>query len=386
MKTINKRDFVKLAGMMATGAAVNSTLISRAVAMAKENTGYSVAEVLEIHERLTVLDGVAPLLGWGIDTTGAISDSSGKGFDLYIRGGVTAAASTVSSGRANLPKVRQFIAHHDAIVESRNLVKILTVADLERARREKVFGTWYHMQSADCVEDNLDDLEELKLAGVGQLQPTYNYQNRFANGSLERAKGGLSKAGVDLIKKCNELKIIVDGSHQGVKDVFDMIEVSDSPVIISHANSAVIHPNSRNIPDDLVKAVAANGGFVGLNGWPPFVSSSQRPTFDDFFAHIDHMMDLVGPDHVGIGMDYVQLMQGVVPDIEVQAIYDQLIGSGIWTVDEYGKPPYVYPEGIETPATLHNLTGGLLTRGYSEADIAKIWGGNWTRVMTEVWG
>lgn len=315
-----------------------------------------------------------------------MTDASGKAFDYYIKGGVTAAPASVSTARLHMDIVKKAVGFFDNIIEKRGFVKIRSVADLLRAKREKKFGTWYHMQSSNCVEENLDALEWLKNAGVGQLQPTYNYQNRFANGSTERLNSGLSKAGIDLVKKCNELKIILDGSHQGDRDILDMVEFSSSPVIVSHANARTVYKHPRNIPDEVIKAVAQNGGFVGVNGWPPFVSDSQRPTFDQFFAHLDHIVQLVGPDHAAIGLDYFQLIQGVVPDEEVQKIYDQMIRSGAWTVEEYGKPPYAYPTGIETPAKLANMTGELLKRGYSKADIAKIWGGNWLRVMKEVWG
>jgi membrane dipeptidase len=343
-------------------------------------------DTIKIHKELFVLDGTAPFLSYGLSNEGGDTDSSGKGFDFYIEGGVTAAGASVSGGRYNLETVRKTVAWFDNIIESRGFMKIRSAADVERAKREKKFGVWYHMQSATCLEDNLDALEELKKAGVGHLQHTYNYRNRFANGVLERVDGGLSQAGIDLVKKCNELKVIVDGSHQGARDVLDAIEVSSSPVIISHANSSAVYKHRRNISDELIKAVAENGGFVGVNGWPPFVSDSQRPTFDQFVAHIDHMVQLVGPDHVTIGMDYFQLIQGVVPDAEVNRIYNGMIDKGIWTLEDYGKPPYVYPAGIETPKTLQNLTGGLLERGYSKEDIAKIWGGNWMRVIKEVWG
>ncbi len=385
MKSGNRRGFVKLTGLLAAGAAISPNLIALANAANKPSTSYSDADAMKIHKELIAIDGAAPMLSWGADTLGNVTDPSGKAFDFYIQGGVTAAAASITTGRMSMETARKSVAFFDNIIESRGFIKIRSATDVERAKREKKFGTWYHMQSSNCVEEKLDDLEELKEAGVGQLQPTYNYRNRFANGALERVDGGLSRSGTDLIKKCNELKIIVDGSHQGVRDVLDMIEVSSSPVIISHANSSAVYKHPRNIPDELIKAVAENGGFVGVNGWPPFVSDSQRPTFDQFFAHIDHMVQLVGPDHVAIGMDYFQLIQGVVPDAEVEKIYDQMIGSGAWTAVEYGKPPYVYPESIETPKTLYNVTGGLLKRGYSKEDIGKIWGDNWMRVMHEVW-
>jgi membrane dipeptidase len=339
-----------------------------------------------IHDEMIVIDGCAPLLSWGLDLSGQVLDDSGRGFDPYVQGGVTTAAASVSSARMSLDAVRNAVALHDKILEKRGFGKIRSAEDVKRAKREKKFGVWYHMQSSNCLEENLDALEELKEAGVGQLQPTYNYRNRFANGQLERVDGGLSKAGIDLVKKCNELQIIVDGSHQGARDVLDMIEFSSSPVIVSHANAKAVYDHPRNVSDEVIKAIAGNGGFVGVNGWPPFVSDSQLPTFDQFFAHLDHVVQLVGPEHTTIGMDYFQLIRGLVPDEEVQTMYDSLIASGAWTVVEYGKPPYVYPTGIETPATLFNLTGGLLDRGYSVDDVQKIMGGNWLRIMAEVWG
>lgn len=344
------------------------------------------AGVLKIHEELICVDGAAPMLSWGMDPTGNIADSSGKGFDFYIEGGVTGAACSVSTTRLPMDIVKKAVNFFDTIIEKRRLLKIRTAADLERAKREKKFGTWYHMQSSNCVEDDLDALEELKKAGVGQLQFTYNIQNRFANGCMERHNSGISKAGLDLVKKCNELKIILDGSHQGYRDVLDMCEFSSAPVIVSHANASAVYKHPRNLPDEVIKAVAKKGGFVGVCGWPPFVSSSQFPSFDQLFEHLDHIVQLVGPDHATIGLDYFNMIQGVVPDDEVQKVYDQMIATGTWTVEEYGKPPYVFPTGIETPAKLANLTDELLKRGYSKANVAKIWGGNWLRVMKEVWG
>lgn len=326
------------------------------------------------------------MVSWGMDPNGNIADSSGKGFNYYIDGGITGVACSVSTARLPMDIVKKGVNFFDTIIEKRGFMKIRTVADLERAKREKKLGVWYHMQSSNCIEDNLDALEGLKKAGVGQLQFTYNIQNRFANGSMERNNCGISKAGIDLIKKCNELKIIIDGSHQGDRDVLDICEFSSSPVIISHSNARAVYNHPRNVPDEVIKAVAKKGGFVGICGWPPFVSADQFPTFDQLFAHLDHIVQLVGPDHVTIGLDYFNMIQGVVPDEEVQKVYDIMIAGGTWTVEEYGKPPYIFPKGIETPAKLANLTGELLKRGYKKEDIAKIWGGNWMRVMKQVWG
>jgi len=384
---VARRDFIKTTALAAIGLSAGLGAIkSFAQAPANPQGSSYPADFRKIHEELICVDGAAPMVSWGMDPSGAITDSSGKGFNFYIDGGVTGVACSVSTARLPKDIVKKAITFFDTIIENRGFMKIRTAADLERAKREKKLGVWYHMQSSNCIEDNLDALVELNKAGVGQLQFTYNIQNRFANGCMERQNCGISKAGIDLVKKCNELKIILDGSHQGYRDVMDLCEFSSAPVIVSHANALAVYKSPRNVPDDVIKAIAQKGGFVGICGWPPFVSDSQFPTFDQLFAHLDHIVQLVGPDHAAIGLDYFNMIQGVVPDEEVQKVYDIMIGSGTWTAEEYGKPPYVFPKGIETPAKLANLTGELLKRGYSKVDIAKIWGGNWMRVMKQVWG
>jgi len=165
-----------------------------------------------------------------------------------------------------------------------------------------------------------------------------------------------------------------------------MIEFSSSPVIISHSNAKAVYNHPRNVPDDVIKAIGQKGGVVGAVGWPTFVSESQFPTFDQFFAHIEHIIEVAGIDHASIGMDYFYMIQGLMTDDEAQKLYDQIIASGAWTAKEYGHPPYAYPTGLKTPATFYNITNGLLSRGYSVEDTQKVMGGNLMRVMKEVWG
>jgi membrane dipeptidase len=341
-----------------------------------------------IHDKMIVLDGCCPLLTWGIDPMSGTVDKAtfGKGPALYIQGGVTAAGASVGGTRTSLELTRTSIKLHNQMIEDNGWIKVKTTADILRAKREKTFGIWYLFQGAFAVEDNLDLLEEFKEAGVGQVAPGYNYRNRFSSGQLDRSDAGLSMAGVDLIKKCNELGIIVDGVHNSDKDVFDMIEFSSSPVIISHSNAKAVYDHPRNVPDDVIKAIGQNGGVVGAVGWPTFVSKSQFPTFDQFFAHIDHIVEVAGIDHASIGMDYFAMSRGLMEDDVALKLYDQIIASGAWSPEEYGRPPYVYPTGLETPATFYNITNGLLDRGYSVEDTQKVMGGNLMRVMKEVWG
>jgi membrane dipeptidase len=107
---------------------------------------------------------------------------------------------------------------------------------------------------------------------------------------------------------------------------------------------------------------------------------------DAFIDHIDYVVQLVGIDHVALGIDYFEGMHPLMSLEKATRQYDDFIASGIWSAASYPPPPYHYPEGIETPEKFANLTVGLLRRGYGEADIRKILGGNWLRVYEAVWG
>ena len=146
-----------------------------------------------------------------------------------------------------------------------------------------------------------------------------------------------------------------------------------------------MHANDRNLKDDVVKAIAKKGGVIGLNGFPSFVSKSRRPSLDDYMDHIDHIARMVGVEHVGLGLDYFEYQADYSSRLKATIAYYYLLLTGAWNASNYASPPWYYPEGIETPKKLGNLTEGLLRRGFSPKDIALIFGGNIMRVYEEVW-
>ena len=258
--------------------------------------------------------------------------------------------------------------------------------DLRTAKREGKFGIFYHFQGPTPLGWDMDRVWYHKEFGLGVLQMAYNTRNPYANGITERVDGGLSIMGQKLVKTCNEARVIVDVSHTGAKSAMDTIDACSEPVIMSHANARGQIESPRNVSDDLIKAIAATGGFVGAVAYPAFVSKNKKPTMDDMVAMIDYTVQLVGPDHVTMGLDYDATTYGVMPEEKIEGIYKLMVSSGAWDPSAYPPPPYYYPEGMELPNTLYNLTGALLARGYSEEDLAKIWSGNWMRVMDKVWG
>ncbi|WP_455388710.1 dipeptidase [Petrachloros mirabilis] len=337
------------------------------------------------HDEIISIDGQSPLL---------IETHDEKYIDWYKQGGNTAIAisvsfgpmSAVSSVSDKMQTLDQMGFMHKLFHKRDDLILVRTAADILRAKQEGKLGIILDFQNATAVEYNLDLVHLYKGAGVGVIQLTYNTRNQFGDGVLERGGSGLSNMGIGLVKELNNARIIVDVSHTGEKTCLDAVEFSKHPVIISHANSRNKYDVPRNVPDNVIKAIAQSGGFVGAVMYPDFVRKAPRPTLDDYIDHIKYLVDLVGPDHVAIASDYFGGQWGVVSDDDARKIYERNVAIGVWDKQSYPPPPWVFPEGIETPKTSYNLTAGLQRRGFSNDDIRKIWGGNWLRVMKQVWG
>lgn len=333
------------------------------------------ADVRHLHDNAIIIDAVCPLA------------SEGQYLDRYRKGGVTVVTPTIAVGPDDAVTTLKKLGFWHALLQSRSdLLAIRTAADIRKAKQTERLGILLAFQGGDAIEDDLDLIDAYKGLGVGIIQLTYNVQNRIGCGCEVENDGGLTEFGREVIARMNATRVIVDCSHTGYRTTMDAIAASRAPVIFTHANPYGVHPIRRNIKDDQIKAAAATGGVIGVAGYPPFVSSHQKPSLDDLIAHITYIADLVGVEHVGLGLDYFTGQDGIVPLAEAQATYDFMIKAGIWSVDNYGPPPYVYPKGIETPDTLPNLTAGLKERGFSEDAVRKILGGNWLRVFEAVWG
>jgi membrane dipeptidase len=241
------------------------------------------------------------------------------------------------------------------------------------------------LQGTDAIEDNLDLVNLYRALGVGMVQLTYNVRNRVGDGCEERTDAGLSRFGIALIERLNSAKVIVDCSHTGLRTSLEAIEVSTAPVVLSHSNMASVHCSARNASKELIGAIARSGGIVGVVGFPAMVANTNRPSLDQFIAHIDAIVQHVGIAHVGLGIDFYAGQSGVSSDEEAIRGYEEAVRSGIWGA-AYPRPPHHYPTDMESPRMLRNLTSRLLTRGYGEEDVRKILGENWLRVMRAVWG
>ncbi|MFD8818291.1 dipeptidase [Streptomyces sp. NPDC059627] len=330
----------------------------------------------ELHRKSIVIDGAAPLA------------ANPQGVLDYMAGGFTAISATVSDNidgaRGTLRNIG--LAHRIIRAAGDALTVIRTAADIEAAKAAGKMGVILHFQGGDPIENRLDHIDAYKAMGVGVIQLTYNVRNRIGDGCDERTDAGLSRFGLDVVRRLNDARIVVDCSHTGYRTTMDIIEASARPTVFSHAGCKAVHASPRNILDDQIKAVSRSGGLIGANAYPAFVSSAEQPGIEQLIDHVRHVADLVGVDHIGLGLDYSESQHPYATLEQARAIYDKFVETGEWLPGTYPPPPYFYPKGIETPAGAVNLTDGLLRAGFSAEEVQKILGGNWMRVFREVWG
>jgi membrane dipeptidase len=332
-------------------------------------------DLLRLHQDAIIIDATCPLA------------RSRQYLDWWREGGATAIAPTITGMSGNAQSgLREIGGWHRYVRERDDTLIVRTAADIERAKAEGKLGLILHCQGTAIVEDELDFLDAYAAAGLRVVQLCYNRRNLIGDGAAERTDSGLSHFGLDFVRRLNALHLVVDCAHTGLRTTFDTIEASSSPVVISHANALAVHPNRRNVPDDLIRAIAARGGIVGTVGFPAFLGEESRPSLDRFIDDIAYKAELTSIDNVGLGLDYYEGQHGVESDGVALARYERRIKDGHWRREEYPPPPYYYPTGIETPKTLARLTARLSERGFAAEDIRKVLGLNWLRVYRTVWG
>ena len=232
-----------------------------------------------------------------------------------------------------------------------------SAADVERAKAEGKVAGLLSMEGAEGLEGDLSVLRAMHRLGVRWVGLTWSLRNQVADGVAEaRTNGGLSTFGVEVVEEMVRLGMVVDIAHLAPAGVRDVFEVCEAPVVASHANAHALCPVSRNLTDEQLEGVARSGGVVGAVFVPGFITDGEeQATLDMLLDHVDHMVSVMGIDHVGLGSDF----------------------------DGFGGAP---PVGLEDVSAMPNITAGLVTRGYAEADVRKILGGNWLRVLREVMG
>jgi membrane dipeptidase len=248
-----------------------------------------------------------------------------------------------------------------------------TPDDIVRAKEEGKLAVSFHFQGSLPVDRELGLVEVYYRLGVRQMLLAYNLKNFVGDGCHERTDAGLSNFGVSLIKEMNRVGMILDCSHCGYRTSMEAIEVSSAPTIFSHSNARSIHDHPRNIYDDQIKASAAGGGIIGINGLGIFLGSNSSSA-KDLVRHIDYIAGLVGPQYVGLGLDYCYDMETMLHWVRSEMeMFPRSIGYDVRTIQQF------------PPENLPRLTELLLDHGYTEKEVRGIMGENFLRVAKEIW-
>jgi len=227
-----------------------------------------------------------------------------------------------------------------------------TVADIQRLKKEGKKAILLGVENGYGIGKDLANLQKLSDLNVIYITLCHNKNNDICDSHKGKSEhNGLSEFGKQVVKEMNRLGIIVDISHTSEKTSFDALELSKNPVIASHSSAKFLCDHTRNISDDLMKAIAKKGGVIQVCLYKEFIKKNGRATVKDAVDHIDYIVKKVGINYVGIGSDFD--------------------GGGELT-------------GLNNAGDMPQITLELLRRNYSEEDIAKIWGGNFIRVMKTV--
>ena len=260
-----------------------------------------------------------------------------------------------------------------------------TGADLQRAQSERKTAMIYGFQDTTPIGEDLDRITVFHRSGVRVVQLTYNLRNLVGDGCLEPGDAGLSKFGHKLVEALNEKKIVVDLAHSGRRTALEGIAASKSPAVISHTGCAAIADVPRNKTDAELRAVAERGGVVGMY-LMPFLRLKGQPMAADLIAHIEHAIKVCGEDHVGLGSDGTVAATKLTPEYkrDHRKFIAERRALGISAPGEADDVYLILPD-LNHPRRFETLAAMLSARGHSDARIGKILGGNFKRVMSEVW-
>ena len=268
-------------------------------------------------------------------------------------------------------------AHQDLVVP------VLHLEDVERVHRLGQVGVVLALESATPIENEIDRLDVLYGFGVRSMGLVYSDSNLVGGGLAEAADAGLTRFGRQVVRRMNQLGIIVDVAHAADRTALEAIEASTQPVIISHAGARALWPTRRMKPDDVIRACAERGGVIGIEAAPHTTLTAKHPrhSLESFMEHFEYCANLVGIDHVGFGPDthfgdHVGWHHAFARELSISESH---ASSG----PSFEEVAYV--DGIENPAEeFHNITRWLVVHGYSDTDIQKAIGGNILRVMRAV--
>jgi membrane dipeptidase len=383
---MNRREWLIATG--ATVLAVHPALQALAAAAPeRDNTPLSWPP----YDKMLVIDGCGGLGRWGgpadrsLDAQ-TLEDARASGVDAVVL--TLAPSGRFWFGDEGYQTTLRELAHWDRqlALHPDHLMQVLTADDLARSAEIGKFGLIYGFQDTSPLGEDLDRIAMYRERGVRVIQLTHNRRNLVGDGCMEPGNAGLSNFGRLVIEGLESQRILVDLSHAGRRTAMESVQASKRPLVFSHTGCAALSDVPRCMPDDILRAMADRGGVAGMIFWP-YLRKQGQPTSDDLIRHIEHAIDVCGEDHVGLGTDASVSPVERTPEFEAQnrEWVTHMLEIGFF---EAGNTPelYTFIPDLNHTRRLETLGALLSRRGHSQTRIAKLMGGNFARVMREVWG
>ena len=337
------------------------------------------AKVVDLVQRTLVIDMLAPLkIDFNPDAFSLpLSEADAQ---MFLNCGITGFHNSVGVGGATAyEEALQFIAAWSGFAGRNSDVFSLVgrAEDLDHAKARRKVAVIMGLQNADQFRTP-GDVKDFYDVGLRCAQLTYNTQNLIGSGSTERVDGGVTDYGAKIIEAMNDVGMLIDVSHSGDKTTLDAIEISPKPIAITHSNCRALNNHPRLKTDEAIKKLASKGGVMGITGVRMFVKDKEPTTIEDIVDHIDHVVKLVGIDHVGIGSDSDLMGYDHMPKDQYEKLKAAYKAS-------YAFRDKIDTDGFNHPQKVYDLTAALLKRGYGADNIQAVLGGNFRRLLGSTW-
>jgi microsomal dipeptidase-like Zn-dependent dipeptidase len=247
--------------------------------------------------------------------------------------------------------------------------------DIEKAKQENKTAIFFGLQNCSPIEDNIEYVERLKNLGVMFMQLSYNNQSLLATGCYEKRDTGITRMGREVIKEMNRVKMIIDMSHSAEFSTLEAIEISEKPIVISHANPLFWHEGLRNKSDVVLKAINDSGGMIGFSLYPHHLKNSSECTLISFCEMIAETTKRISIKQIGIGSDLCIRHPDSIVEWMRNGTWTKTKDFGEGNASNAGFPPQ--PNWFEDARGFVNLEKGLKDVGFSEDEIHDILGNNW---------
>ena len=295
--------------------------------------------------------------------------------ELYRRAGVSFVSINVGmDSTPPLDAIKILAAFRNGVLaRPEHFVLAKGVSDVISAHATGRLAVAFDLEGTEPLDGDVDLVEVFRTLGVGTMLIAYNSRNRASGGCHDEEDTGLTDFGRSVVREMNRAGMLVDATHCSRQTTFDLFETSTAPVIFSHSVPSAIKRHPRNIDDDQMRACAATGGVIGINGVGIFLGDNDAST-EALVRAVDYAVQLVGADHVGLGLDYVFDRDELRAFVAAQSTFPAGFG---------------YRENADlefvSPTQIADVRVQLAQRGYDAAAVEGILGGNFLRVAGEVW-